>query len=333
MKHLFVICCIIFLTITVENVHSTNSMMNTGTDIGLKLNSKAKLQTKTVTATETSSQAKITSKTEVVSKIKVTTSATNKLENKRTESIMSYFKGLPTRKKSADDKKDIQVKKNRTKIIIKRGNPDIYMEDQNVLNIVKQGWLKVSTPHLKNLNKFPKIVLPDETEHEIPTQNDYFRVNEGYDPVRNPDSAPTPFYFWMRLSFRNLYYSVSKDSINVLGNIPVEDIVTAKVVKDYSREPNCFEVIDNFKKDWILCAETRQERNLWVCKIKSLKNQISEALCLKNIASDEAIVVEKKVTQPIILIPQASPMCNEDFNYEQNGDDWVCDCREGIYKN
>jgi carbonic anhydrase len=30
------------------------------------------------------------------------------------------------------------------------------------------------------------------------------------------------------------------------------------------------------------------------------------------------------------MVPLPSPTCNENWNYERNGDDWVCDCKEGV---
>jgi hypothetical protein len=235
-----------------------------------------------------------------------------------------------TTKPAAKAKKSKPEPKKATKPVVVKENPDVIVDTEENLNLIMEGWLRVSTPQLKNINRFPVITLPDKTQHQIPTQRDYFRVNESYDPMRNPNSAPSPFYFWMRLSFKNLYYSLSKDSINVVGNIPAGDIQAASVLKEYARSNKCFSVDDAQNKEWTLCAQSVKERNEWVCKIKALKKQDSETLCIKRLMNDEAIVIEKKVMQPIILIPQASPMCNENFTYEQNGNDWVCDCKEGI---
>jgi len=39
--------------------------------------------------------------------------------------------------------------------------------------------------------------------------------------------------------------------------------------------------------------------------------------------------VIKKVLQPVIMIPFASPMCNENYNYNSLGVEWECDCKDG----
>jgi len=39
---------------------------------------------------------------------------------------------------------------------------------------------------------------------------------------------------------------------------------------------------------------------------------------------------ERRVSQPIILIPQANRFCNDDWNYEAKGLDWECDCKDGM---
>lgn len=35
------------------------------------------------------------------------------------------------------------------------------------------------------------------------------------------------------------------------------------------------------------------------------------------------------ITQPLVIIPTATPQCNADWNYQQHGGDWECICAEG----
>lgn len=208
-------------------------------------------------------------------------------------------------------------------------NPDVIMEDAKNLHMLKQGWLQISSPDLKNTLRYPKLNLPDLNEHEIPTEKNYFRVNEGFDPLRNPHSGPGPFYFWFRLSWRNLYYSLGKNNINVVGAMPIKNIQDATRLDDFHRNTHCLKIFDVEHMEWVLCGQTSEIRNAWLCKIRAVKKFEDEKTCLQGIAESPAIV-ERKVTQPIILLPQASRMCNENFNYEQHGMDWECDCKEGM---
>ena len=350
---MYVICYFVFLTIAIQIVHLTNNGLSTKTDATIQLAAKtstnSKLSTsaklKTATSTSTSKQRRTDSMMSYLSGLQNTEESLDdsldaEAESESGESTSNITPGtakshpaktvrlskaeIAKRKKLAA----LALKK-KAKIIVNRKNPDVIVEHENSLKLIKEGWLKVSSSQLKNINRFPKILLPDTLEHQIPTERDYFRVNEGYDPVRNPQSPPSPFHFWMRLSFRNLYYALTQDSINVVGTIPVDDIDDAVVLKEYSRSANCFKILDQQSKDWTLCATSKEDRNQWVCKIKAVKKLESEQLCVKRLLADEAIIIEKRVTQPIILIPLASPMCNENFNYLMNGLDWNCDCKEG----
>jgi len=136
----------------------------------------------------------------------------------------------------------------------------------------------------------------------------------------------------MRLSKRNMFYSVSKDSINIKGSLAFTEIRDATPLPDFSRSDECFTVDDAQRKEWTLCAESAKLRNKWVCMIKYILNKEELNICLANLDADENLpVVVHKITKPMIMIPLASPMCNEDFNYHELGSDWECDCREGIY--
>ncbi len=42
------------------------------------------------------------------------------------------------------------------------------------------------------------------------------------------------------------------------------------------------------------------------------------------------IIKKRIINQPIIIIPVPSPMCNEKWDYSSHGEDWQCDCVEGI---
>jgi len=199
----------------------------------------------------------------------------------------------------------------------------------HTLDLVHQGWLRVSNPQLKNLNKYSKLRLPDWQEHEIPTGRDYFRKNKAYTGSKSENDPPTDEYFYARLSKRNFWYTVSKDSVHAAGAMSVHEFKTAISLEDYARDPNCFEIKDRKQLNWTLCAQNAAKRNKWVCKIKELLGQSDYSTCVKTIISSDIPTVVKKVFQPVIMLPVASPMCNENYNYDAHGTNWECDCHDG----
>lgn len=226
------------------------------------------------------------------------------------------------------------VNRNRTnKTIIQRpySNPDILVEHESSLNLVHRGWLKVSTPSFTQGKLYPKITLPNWNENDIPTERNFFRVNNAFSVFEmNENSPPGPFYFYMRLSKRNLFYGNSKDSIEIVGNIAFKDVRDAISLPNFARQDECFVVDDIKAQQWTLCAETVPKRNQWVCIIRDLLRKEDLQTCLKRLNADADVPeIVQHITQPIITIPLASPMCNEDYNYNELGADWECECREG----
>jgi hypothetical protein len=208
-------------------------------------------------------------------------------------------------------------------------DPFIFVNDFTTLELVHQGWLKVSSVNFKNKNRFPELHLPDWSTQEIPTEYNFFRRNQAFKQEAGPNDPPTDRFFWMRLSKRNFYYTVSKDSVEAQDSIASRDIRDAKTLKDFNRDDRCFQVKDRREMNWVLCAQTKDERNEWVCKIKEFLRKIDFHTCLKATLSDDIPIVIKKILQPVIMMPFASPMCNENFNYNSLGADWECDCKDG----
>jgi carbonic anhydrase len=171
--------------------------------------------------------------------------------------------------------------------------------------------------------------MPNGTLIEINVDHNFFRLNSAFnDNTIDLDSPPDVHYFWFRLSGRNIYYSSTKNDVNILGAINIANVQDSTPYNDYSNEATCFNVKDTEYKSWKLCAESIDIRNKWVCKIKEML-MINDDLCLHKVGENQPTIIEKTVTQPIILIPLPSRMCNENWNYLRHGLDWECDCAEG----
>lgn len=211
----------------------------------------------------------------------------------------------------------------------KQINYDFILQPDEKLEILKSDWLQISSPFFKNTQKFPPLILPDGKQVVIHINDGYFRINEDWKSSK--DGPSSDLYFWFRLSGRNLYYSTNKEDINVLGSIAVQTILDLTPSKPYNDDPKCFSVTDTSNEVWKLCTQNMKSKIEWVCMLKTELKLIPDKYeCEKaQLADSEVTVLTKKVTQPIILIPQPSKSCNESWDYSKKGEDWECECREG----
>lgn len=244
------------------------------------------------------------------------------------KSLFSSSQSLPSlknNKKKGKSKKNKKNKKKKTKVIkIKR------KKFSDPIKVLMNGWLKVSTPMFRHTGKFPPIILPDGREIKIQINRQYFRINQAFNPGNLSKNLPSgKKYFWFRLSGKNLYYSMTRDDINVLGAISVRNIVDSYPNKQIVSEKHCFRILDREQKTWTLCAQTHELRNKWICKIKTMLG-LPDKTCLKKTLDDQKpTVITKKIKQPFVLIPLPSPKCNENWDYLAKGGDWNCECSEG----
>ena len=226
----------------------------------------------------------------------------------------------PSRSKSAKKGKKSKIIKIKRK---KYSNP---------IQVLKSGWLKVSSTMFKHTGRFPPIVLPSGKEIKILVNRKYFRINQSYKKgADSSKSPPNKKYFWFRLSGKNLYYSMTTEDINVLGVVSVKNIVDSYASKDLSTDKNCFKILDREGRNWTLCSESQESRKRWICKIKEMLGFIDKSCTTEGLADNDVTVITRIVTQPVILIPLPSPKCNENWDYTSKGGDWNCECADGNY--
>jgi carbonic anhydrase len=222
----------------------------------------------------------------------------------------------------------IKPKGGKRKSKSKINDPDIILQKGESLDPVLQNWLKISSPFFKNTRKFPPLELPGGQIVSIKLSDGYFRINEAYNK-NNKTGPPTQNDFWFRLSGRHIYYSMNKHDMNVLGAIHLKQISDVIPLKAYSDEPTCFIVLDKENIKWKICATNTQVKVQWVCRIRKELGIDDKDCEKKDLADAEITILNKKVTQPIILIPLPSRTCNDNWDYSKNGDDWECTCKEG----
>ena len=205
---------------------------------------------------------------------------------------------------------------------------------KNPVQVLKEGWLKISSPMFKDTAKFPNIALPDYSEVRIRANKDYFRINDAFNPVNTSGNyPPSKLFFWFRLSGKNFYYTHKKNEMNVLGNIAFRNLVGP--LRSSNGDNRCFKIKDIEGRKWTLCADSFKVRTQWICQIKLMLGHTNPFECQKENQIDGApgpstpTIITRKVTQPIIMIPLASKQCNEGWDYASKGQDWNCECAEG----
>jgi carbonic anhydrase len=192
-----------------------------------------------------------------------------------------------------------------------------------------QDWFEISSEAFKSPDRFPPVKLLDGTSRVIQTDENYFRINSAADSEElKDDKPPTNKFFWFRLSGLHLYYTSTKSDINVLGAVSIGHVNT---VDQFAGQPYmgnityCMSLDDIEHTKWKVCNFNKTTVDIWACRIKKYLH-IDDANCYPD-SSNATTIVEKKVTQPIIIIPLPSRQCNEDWNYQRNGENWECECQ------
>ena len=245
---------------------------------------------------------------------------------KKGETIMDYMSENSLSSStniSAKPKKNKKNIKTTTKIIRRKKFKD-------PIKVIKDGWLKISSSMFRHTGRFPPITLPGGKLVSIKTNKKFYRINTDFNQKNTSKDYPqSKFFFWMRLSGKNIYYSSNRKDINVLGNIAVKNLIDAYQEEEKSKEALCFRILDREAKKWKLCAENMRLRNKWICKIKEVLG-LKDRMCEKTaLDTNSGKIIIKTIIQPTILIPLASHTCNDNWDFKTNGNDWECECKEG----
>ena len=220
---------------------------------------------------------------------------------------------------STNDSREYDMKSLPSKIVLPK---------KSDLVVILEDWFKISSPSFKDYAVFPPISMPNGSQISLKVDHNNFRINDAFDEDKiDFNLPPERQYFWFRLSERNIFYSLSKTDLNILGAILFETVIDASYFPDSSNYSTCISILERENKRWKICAESIDIRNKWFCNIYDMLNK-SDPIC---VIYDpyKPTVIEKVVTQPMILIPLPSRHCNDDWNYNQMGIDWECDCSEG----
>lgn len=212
-----------------------------------------------------------------------------------------------------------------------------YTVDLTDPNIQLAEWMTVSSKSFLNRQKYP-IIKTEEEETELKL-SDTIRVNEKFTEAE-AEGSKNEFSFWFKIRGGYIYYFSTKEDINILGSILAKRVEDSSINSKFTNEKEtCFKVFDYAGDKYTICAMDYETKLKWLCSIQSLLKQTVESQCLPNEErkvgkvslnqGDNNIVELKKISQPMIIIPVAARNCNDKWNYQNNGEDWECQCADG----
>lgn len=190
-------------------------------------------------------------------------------------------------------------------------------------------WLKISSKQFKNPKSHPEINSWNDERIKINSDFADFRLNDAYKRNESPQIEPKEERdFWFRLRNEQIYYSNTKDDLNILGEMRFS-LMMEITSMDKGEDGFCFTVTDSssFNEEWRLCSNEEKIRNTWVCALQKVTEKPLADYC--DNSKDKPKIEIKKVIQPYVIVPIPSRKCNEDWDYQKQGDDWECDCKEG----
>lgn len=164
-------------------------------------------------------------------------------------------------------------------------------------DILLNDWLMVASATFKNRAVFPEINTGYmNMSVRIRTDNYDFRLNDAHKKDDNENNNPDQEkHFWFRLTKETIYYSSTKEDLNILGGNKISHITNAAVLKRHELGYHCFSINDRSRHDWKICSEIEKTRNLWYCTIQKLRGQKLEKFCLGDGKKDDANIVYKNV--------------------------------------
>ena len=229
------------------------------------------------------------------------------IKNSYLQETMNLF----TNKKQPVEKRSFSFKESQSNL----------KQEESYLNA---WWMIQSDDYILN---YPTLVA-NESKINIPINNDKFRINKAT-TCMDPLKPPGELWFLFRLNDKKLWYSSTMTDMNILDTYELSKIY---IMKDFqinydNRALFCSELIGDYKK-WKICHFNEEIFNKWTCKIKVI-SRIDDFKC-HSTSQQESIRNTVEIVKPELIIPLPSKFCNENWNYSKNGDDWECNCSDGV---
>ena len=192
-------------------------------------------------------------------------------------------------------------------------------------------WISISSSTFKSEQIYPPLSISSKRTSKLKVNSSNFLINQFYKKDSKDESLPKEkTSFFARLNPPYLSISSSKNSTILLGF----NIKSLSTQSSISSSKFCFDAISSDDKEYTLCFNSNKSKFKFVCAINAIiKQSIPECIANATIndtsSSTPETVIDINEYEPIILIPQQSPYCNADWNYNNKGNDWECICKEG----
>ena len=167
-------------------------------------------------------------------------------------------------------------------------------------DIIYNDWLKISSKGFRNhYNEIDMGYISDNIRIRLDSFD--YRINDAYlkdDNAKN--QPPNEELFWFRLSKDLVFYSSTKQDLNLLGGMKISEIVESEGEKKGEKGDYCFVITDAGNHDWQVCSEHENVRNMWYCKIQELRKETLPHYC-SNVDNNNIKVIVKNVRKKLNL--------------------------------
>ena len=314
-------CLILILMIVLSIFYEFSCSTN-------RLNSKLKSKSKSKSRSHLKAKSRMRSKSRMRMKHKMRMRSQRKLfeqlehqDFRETPSLDHHGDSSIASQAGFELPEDLTIMENKHRIRMKDLPYDVEMSK---IDLDLSDWLTISSASYANTKTYPDIA-----DHYIHLDKNFTRINDKFISPFTTNGVPTPTSFWFKLNLKYVYYFETKDCINALGRIYLDEVLD---VRDLPSDYGCFSVIEREKNvSYKICAETDFIKKKWLCRLQEICKVNKSKVCggKRDDAVDHPKFKIKNVIQPMILIPMAAEKCNENWNYLKNGADWQCKCREG----
>ena len=193
-------------------------------------------------------------------------------------------------------------------------------------------WVSVASLEFRNPYAFPPISIAPGKLAKLQTDSSNRLINQLYKPGQKDDSLPpTRVSYYGHLASNFFYLTPAKKDMNVLFTFKIKSV---NVFSSHSTPGEfCFDIQTPEDKLFTICMKSNELKFKCICQIVKEIGQNPPVECLGDKKVPDVKIPETVIDvneyEPIILIPQPSRFCNEDWNYDNKGANWECICSEG----
>lgn len=205
-------------------------------------------------------------------------------------------------------------------------NPYRKAEIEQILNDNSyEGWLTVQADTLNDSLRYPNIPGVLDPAGKIPLDSESKVINKLWSNKKN--DIPSKYYLWSRLRGRYVYFSNDNQTLNFLFYVHFDKVTGVEKLKS---EEYCLNLFEGENK-WILCSTSETQINKWACYFTATINNtdLKKECESPSVPPAQTKIIERRIEQPFIVIPVPQEYCNSKWDYEENGSNWQCLCKEG----